>query len=530
MSSRLPMANAVPIARASATAPRRAGRVCRASITNLGCKVNQAEMDAVARALRAAGVEIVQAGVSVDLHVVNTCTVTAVADDKSRKAVRRARRTSPGAAIVVTGCSVEVGRAAFAALDPAARLVANVEKDGLLGEVQRLLGVSLDAETAGRGARPAGTLDGALPTLAGVEAAGATDERSRIDRTRAFVKVQDGCSFHCTYCIIPRARGAERSIAPDDVLADVRRAVGAGHREIVLTGINIGTYDGGWSDPGARGTHARSALTLAGLVRRILAETDMERIRLSSIEPQHVDDDLLDAWLSAGAGRCLPHVHLPLQSGDDGVLRRMGRRYDTAFYAGVVARVRAAFPQAAVHADLIVGFPTEDQAAWERSISFVRSLDLAGIHVFRYSERPGTPAARMTGQVPEPARRARAAEALAIAAAARRRFAAATVGHERQVLFEQPHPTGGWIGHAEDHVLVRSGPGPEGRPLAGQLARVAVVGLDPGDPERVLGRVLAAVPGPPRGMPRARGSSPAIPLVPGAGALPARPMPSGGPP
>jgi threonylcarbamoyladenosine tRNA methylthiotransferase MtaB len=177
-----------------------------------------------------------------------------------------------------------------------------------------------------------------------------------------------------------------------------------------------------------------------------------------------------------------------------------------------------------------VGFPTEDQAAWERSISFVRSLDLAGIHVFRYSERPGTPAARMTGQVPEPARRARAAEALAIAAAARRRFAAATVGHERQVLFEQPHPTGGWIGHAEDHVLVRSGPGPEGRPLAGQLARVAVVGLDPGDPERVLGRVLAAVPGPPRGMPRARGSSPAIPLVPGAGAPPVRPMPSGGPP
>ena len=298
------------------------------------------------------------------------------------------------------------------------------------------------------------------------------------------------------------------------MLADVRRAVGAGHREIVLTGINIGTYDGGWSDPGVRGAHARSGLTLAGLVRRILAETDVERIRLSSIEPQHMDDDLLEAWLSAGAGRCLPHVHLPLQSGDDGVLRRMGRRYDAAFYAGVVARVRAAVPQVAVHADLIAGFPTEDQAAWERSISFVRSLDLAGIHVFRYSERPDTPAARMTGQVPEPARRARAAEALAIAAAARRRFAARTVGHERQVLFEQPHPTGGWIGHAEDHVLVRSGPGADGRPLAGQLARGAVGWLDPGDPERVLGRVLAVVPGPRQGAPRARGSSPPYPWFP----------------
>jgi threonylcarbamoyladenosine tRNA methylthiotransferase MtaB len=513
MPSRLPIANAVPISRGTGTAPRTAGRVRRASITNLGCKVNQAEMDAVVRALRAAGVEIVPTGVSADLHVVNTCTVTAVADDKSRKAVRRARRTSPGATVVVTGCSVEVGRAAFAALDPAAHLVANVEKDELLGEIERLFGVSLDPE-AGRGAPPPGLLDGALPTLAGVEIARGTDGCPRIDRTRAFVKVQDGCSFHCTYCIIPRARGAERSIAPDDVLADVRRAVGAGHREIVLTGINIGTYDGGWSEPGARGAHARSALTLAGLVRRILVETEVERIRLSSIEPQHVDDDLLDAWLSAGAGRCLPHVHLPLQSGDDGVLRRMGRRYDTAFYAGVVARVRAAFPQAAVHADLIVGFPTEDQAAWERSISFVRSLDLAGIHVFRYSERPGTPATRMTGQVPEPARRARAAEALAIAAAARRRFAAGTVGHERQVLFEQPHPAGGWVGHAEDHLLVRSDPAADRRPLGGELARVAVVGLDPSDPERVLGRVLAVVPAPRQSMPRARWDIPSYPSLP----------------
>lgn len=529
MPTRLPMAHALPTALGRATAPSPACRVRRASITNLGCKVNQAEMDAVVRRLRAAGVEIVPAGVSADLHVVNTCTVTAVADDKSRKAVRRARRASPGAAVVVTGCSVEIGRAAYAALDPAAHLVANVGKDELLGEIERLLGAPA-GPTAGREASPPGLVAGALPTLAGVEIAGGTDGRTRIDRTRAFVKVQDGCSFHCTYCIIPRARGAERSIGPDDVLRDVRRAVGAGHREIVLTGINIGTYDGGWSEAGSRGAHARSALTLGGLVRRILAETEVERIRLSSIEPQHVDADLLDAWLSAGAGRCLPHFHLPLQSGDDGVLRRMGRRYDTAFYASVVARVRAAFPRAAVHADLIVGFPTEDQPAWERSISFVRSLDLAGIHVFRYSERPGTPATRMSGQVPEPARQARAAEALAIAAAARRRFAAGAVGHERQVLFEQPHPAGGWIGHAEDHLLVRSDPGAGNRTLAGQLARVAVVGLDPGDPERVVGRVLAVVPGPPAGHAPRMGERPVIPFAPGAGAPAPRPTPSGGPP
>ncbi|HEY5495250.1 MAG TPA: MiaB/RimO family radical SAM methylthiotransferase, partial [Candidatus Limnocylindrales bacterium] len=326
------------------------------------------------------------------------------------------------------------------------------------------------------------------------------DGRARIDRTRAFVKVQDGCSFHCTYCIIPRARGAERSLAPEAVLADVRRALAAGHREIVLTGINIGTYDGGWSERGARGAHARSALTLAGLVRRILAETDVERIRLSSIEPQHVDDDLLEAWMTDGAGRCLPHLHLPLQSGDDGVLRRMGRRYDTAFYAGAVARIRAAVPDAAVHADMIVGFPTEDDAAWARSLAFVRSLDLAGIHVFRYSERPGTPATGMAGHVPEPVRRARATELLALAAAARRRFASRAVGAERRVLFEQPDPAGGWTGHAEDHVLVRAEARAEdhGGPgfLAGALARVAIVGPDPVDPERVVGRLLGFVPRP----------------------------------
>lgn len=466
----------------------------RASITNLGCKVNQAEMDALARLLRGRGVTLVDDGTPVDLHVLNTCTVTAVADDKSRKAARRARRQSPDATVIVTGCSVAVNRAGFAGDDPRALIADPAARDALLAEVDRLIG------------EPG----------AGAESPAIGDGRTRIDRTRAFVKVQDGCSFHCTYCIIPRARGPERSLDPEAVLVDVRRALAAGHREIVLTGINIGTYDGAWSEPGARGAHARGRLGLAGLVRRILAETDVERIRLSSIEPQHLDDDLLEAWTTDGAGRCLPHLHLPLQSGDDGVLRRMGRRYDTAFYAGAVARVRAALPGVAVSADMIVGFPTEDDAAWSRSLAFVRSLDLAGIHVFRYSERPGTPAARMGGQVPEPVRRARAAELLAEAAAARRRVAARAVGSERRVLFERPDAAGGWIGHAEDHLLVRTevpvecradlrlsrgGPGS----LAGELARVAIVGIDPADPERVMARLLALVPRPSAAHPPSNG-------------------------
>jgi threonylcarbamoyladenosine tRNA methylthiotransferase MtaB len=496
--------------------------VRRAAITNLGCKVNQAEMDAVVRLLRSRGVEIAADAAAADLHLVNTCTVTATADDKSRKAVRRARRAGPGSTVIVTGCAVQVAPASFAEMDPAARLVSNEAKDGLLGEVERLLGAPArtgdDAPSDGgpgdgtphEGADgPHGPLGAALPTLAGVEVEGIVDGRARIDRTRAYVKVQDGCSFFCTYCIIPRARGPERSLAPEVVLADVRRALAAGHREVVLTGINIGTYDGGRSEQGPRGARLRAALTLPGLVRRILDETPVERIRLSSIEPQHVDDDLLAAWTEEGAGRCLPHVHLPLQSGDDGVLRRMGRRYAAADYARVVERVRTAIPGVAVHADVIAGFPTEDDAAFARSLAFLRGLDPAGLHVFRYSSRPGTPAARMAGQVPDAVRRERAALLLEVAAAARRRFAARAAGGRRTVLFEEAtdtrDPGAGWIGHAEDYKVVRAD-APGGRPLAGEIGIVEIHGQDPTDPERAFGRVERIVAGPDAGR--------ALPVVP----------------
>ena len=348
----------------------------------------------------------------------------------------------------------------------------------------------------------AGAVDGPLPTLSGVEAvaaaplAGVADDRASVERTRAFVKVQDGCSFHCTYCIIPRARGPERSLKPDIVLADVRRALAAGHREIVLTGINIGTYDGGWSERGARGSHARSALTLAGLVRRILGETAVERIRLSSIEPQHVDDALLAAWVD-GAPRTLPHLHLPLQSGDDGVLRRMGRRYLTADYATVVARARAAIPGVAIHADVIAGFPTEDAERHARSLAFIAELEPAGLHVFRYSARPGTPATRMAGQVDERTKKARAADLLALGAEAKARFARASLGTTTRVLLEQRLSDRRWVGHAEDHVLVAVAPrGGDPEDLENALVTVRRTAVDPDAPDRVIGEPLNLDPAP----------------------------------
>lgn len=464
-----------------------------AALVNLGCKVNQAELAMAADALRAAGVEMVTPDQAADLYLVNTCAVTTVAEAKSRAAVRRARRANPEATVVVTGCSVQVSRQAYASLDPRAILVDNAAKEGFL----RDLAAFLEADRAGT------LLHRPLPTLSGADPAGGEEGSAVPERTRAFVKVQDGCSFFCTYCIIPRARGPERSRPPEAVLADVERAVAAGRREVVLTGVNLGTYDGGASVRGRRGAHAWSALTLAGLVERILAETPIERLRLSSIEPQHVDDELLAVW-RAGAPRTLPHFHLPLQSGDDGILRRMGRRYDSGFYARLVDRIRGVLPEAAIHADVMTGFPGEDEAAHQRTLALVDGLDLAGLHVFRYSPRPGTAAIRMVGAVDEGTKRRRAGELLALADRLRRRFAARQVGRQLEVLLEARLADGRWIGHAENYVgVVVAAPGE----LENVIARVAVEGPDPDVPERVTGRMVELV-APPAA--RGGGAAPAL--------------------
>jgi threonylcarbamoyladenosine tRNA methylthiotransferase MtaB len=458
--------------------PSKPHAVRRAAIANLGCKVNQAEMDSVERLLRARGVELVGGHETADLVVVNTCTVTAVADRKSRQIVRRARRANPHARVLVTGCSVAVDPDAIAAADPEAGLFDNDSKGLLLAELEAML-------TASGGPSPT-PLSGLKPatdpcTAAGVrfdDGEGACeddfDSRTAIDRTRAFVKIQDGCAFHCTYCIIPRARGPERSVPAALVLDAVRGALTAGHREVVLTGINAGTYSSG-------------GLGLPGLVRRILTETDVERIRLSSIEPQHVTEDLLDVW-AGSAGRCLPHFHVPLQSGDDFILRRMGRRYDSSSYSALVSDIRRMLPDVAVHADVIAGFPGEDDESWSRTLAFLRSADLAGIHVFRYSARPGTPAARMVGQVDAQTRKRRAAEAISLATQARASFAERQIGREVRVLFEVPLPEGRWLGHAENHVLVAVERKTE--PLANAIGLVRLESIDPAVSDRVVGRVL----------------------------------------
>jgi threonylcarbamoyladenosine tRNA methylthiotransferase MtaB len=488
--------------------------VCRAAIANLGCKVNHAEMAAVQRLLHDRGVEIVDGREPADVVVVNTCAVTAIADRKSRQAVRRARRNNPAARVLVTGCLAVVDPSSLEAADPAARLFDNESKGLLLAELAALLdlpdGVSMPTLSGidrapepaygaamRRAIRQAGEPGSGLAEGVDSDRSDAADELetgAAFDRTRAFVKIQDGCSFHCAYCIIPMARGPERSVGAEAVLADVRLALAGGHREVVLTGINVGTY----RDAG---------LDLPGLVRRILAETAVERIRLSSIEPQHLTDELLGIW-AGSAGRCLPHFHIPLQAGDDTILRRMGRRYDCASYAALLARVRRMVPGAAIHADLIVGFPGEDEAAWRRTLEFVRSLELAGVHVFRYSARPGTPAARMVGQVDAGTKKRRAAEALALAAEARARFAERQIGAEMLVLFERQIDDGSWVGHAGSHVLVAASAS-DGTPLENSIGLVRGASIDPDFPDRVTGQLLALDPAPNSAVPNLAAPSPA---------------------
>ena len=344
----------------------------RYAFKTLGCKVNQTESDAAEAALRGLGAVPADAAAA-EVIVVNTCTVTGEADRKARKAVRHALGMPGRPVVVVTGCLAVLDGAGLAALGQ--RVVVEADKDRLAARVLEATGRSVVA--ASRVA--------AVPIPPSGPSSAA--------RTRVQVKVQDGCDAFCSYCIVPYARGVPRSVPLGEVVAHMRGLVAEGVREVVLTGINIGRYD----DGGAR---------LPGLIEAV-ASTGVARLRLSSVEPGDVDDDLL-AVAAATPAFCA-HLHVPLQSGADRVLRAMGRPYDTAAFAAVVDRARAALPGVAISTDVIVGFPGETDEDAAASLAFGASQRFSRLHVFRYSVRPGTTAAGLGGQVPAPVKAARAA-------------------------------------------------------------------------------------------------------------------------
>lgn len=338
----------------------------RVALVNLGCRVNRVETDLIAQDLMAKGCELVPQE-DASAVVVNTCAVTGEAEAKARKAVRHAATLPQRPDVVATGCVASLAASELEALGPNVRVVA--DKSRVASEVLSIIGLA--PVTGGR------SCGFATPTPTG--------------RMRPGIKVQDGCDNRCTYCIVWKARGAGRSTSPAEVVSRVRDSVSQGAHEVVLTGINLGRY--------SHGGEGGETVDLAGLVKVILEETDVERIRLSSIEPPDVTPRLVSA-MRAGGERVAPFLHVCLQSGCDRTLSRMGRVYDTAAYASAIEVAREGIPDLALGTDLIVGFPGETDADFEESLAFCRRMAFAKMHVFRYSRRPGTPAASYPDQVP----------------------------------------------------------------------------------------------------------------------------------
>ena len=369
-------------------------------VITFGCRLNAYESEVMRARARAAGLT---EGV-----IVNTCAVTGEAERQARQAIRRARRQNPAATIIATGCAAQLDPEGYAAMPEVDRVIGNREKltlEGLAPDAGERIAVGdimAVRETAGH-------------LLAGYES-----------RSRAFVQVQNGCDHRCTFCIIPFARGPSRSVPLGAIAAEVRALVANGHNEVVLSGVDLGHY----------GADLPGRPPLGEAVRRLLqAVPELPRLRLSSIDPVEIDPVL--ERLFADEPRLMPHLHLSLQAGDDMVLKRMKRRHCRADVLRLCDRLRALRPGIAFGADLIAGFPTETQAMHENTRRLIEEAGLVWLHVFPYSPRPGTPAARMP-QVPGPERRARAAELRAAAEGPRQRFLEGRIGGESQVLLEKP--------------------------------------------------------------------------------------------
>ncbi|MGJ3263563.1 MAG: tRNA (N(6)-L-threonylcarbamoyladenosine(37)-C(2))-methylthiotransferase MtaB [Salinarimonas sp.] len=406
-----------------------------ARIETFGCRLNLAESEAIARRLDAAGLD--------EVRVINTCAVTGEATRAARRAIRRAARERPGARLVVTGCAAQIEPETFAAMPEVAHVLGNEEK--------------LDPAAWHRLAAP-GAPRRLVSDVMAVRAARAPDAAPPRGRTRAFVQVQTGCDHRCTFCIIPFGRGNARSVPAATVIETVRAQVAAGAREVVLTGVDLTSW-GGDLDGAPR---------LGRLVKALLAAVpELPRLRLSSIDSVEVDADLLDAV--ATEGRLMPHLHLSLQAGDDIILKRMKRRHSRADAIRLCAELRAARPEIVLGADLIAGFPTETEEMAARSLDLVAECGLVHLHVFPFSPRPGTPAARMP-QVPGDVARARARRLREAGEAALAHHLATHVGARRRVLAER-----GGAGRTEDFSLVRfAGTAPQ----PGALVEVAIAGSD----------------------------------------------------
>lgn len=396
----------------------------KALFHTFGCKLNFAETSTVARMLGERGIVRCQRGEVPDIVVINTCSVTELADKKCRQAIRSYARKYPEAAIVVTGCYAQLKSEEVASLPSVAIVAGNDRKGELSDYIDRWLK----------------THENATMITPGKDMRGFTPSCSRGDRTRYFLKVQDGCDYFCSYCTIPFARGRSRSGSIDELVAQAESVAAEGGKEIVITGVNIGDFGKGRTD------------NFFDLIRALDEVEGIERYRISSIEPDLLSDEMIE-WVAASQ-RFMPHFHLPLQCGSDAVLKLMRRHYDTALFRHKVEVIKSVMPHAFIGVDLIVGARGETAELFDESHGFVDSLDISRLHVFPYSERPGTRALAIEHTVDQHEKHKRALKMIALSERKLEDFSKCFIGAVRPVLVEHREKGGVMSGFTDNYLRV----------------------------------------------------------------------------
>lgn len=440
----------------------------KAAFFTLGCKLNFAETSAIGRALAEHGVERAAEGEIPDIAVVNTCSVTAMADKKCRQLINRLHRQWPSASIVVTGCYAQLQPSEVAAL-PGVSVV--------LGSGQKLRAVQYAEQWPRSHGPEENSANVAVEVAARPESLGFEPSCERGDRTRWFLKVQDGCDRFCTYCTIPYARGRSRSPRIADIVSQAREAASRGAKEIILTGVNIGDF-------GRRNANGGEGYgeTFFDLARRLDEVEGIERYRISSIEPDLLDPQLIE-WVAKESRAFMPHFHIPLQSGSDAVLRLMARRYDTALFADRIAAIKELMPDAFIGIDVIAGARGETEREWEASRRFIEELPVTRLHVFPYSERPGTSALRLSDAVDQATKHRRVEVLTQLSARKLNEFIQGSLGQVRPVLWETERH--GVMSGLTDNYLRVEMPGAEA--LHNTITNVKLVR---GDGETVYGESI----------------------------------------
>jgi threonylcarbamoyladenosine tRNA methylthiotransferase MtaB len=376
----------------------------RVAIATLGCKTNQFESAAMSEKFEKAGYSVVPFTQSADIYIVNSCTVTARTDAETRRLIRRARRLNPQARVIATGCYAQVAPGELEQMPELDSVLGNQEKQDIIGLVE--------------------TGKSRVSDIAAERTSGPLKLESFAEHTRAFLQAQNGCNSFCSYCIVPYARGRSRSVQLEDVLQGVRDLAANGYQEVVLTGIHLGAY----------GLDLTPSTSLTELVRRITTGHLVKRLRIGSLEPNEVTDELLA--LMADSETICPHLHLPLQSGSDTVLKRMGRHYTADFFRTLVDKIHTHLPNAFIGADVIAGFPGESEQEFAETVQLIKELPFSDLHVFPYSRRSGTQAADMPGQLPPDRIKKRAEIVRHLAEEKKHHFLQQQVGRELTVLVQ----------------------------------------------------------------------------------------------